>query len=91
MEQPLIDFNSYPLKIALKRLLKDKATKKILYGRLIPTSTLEIVLMIGFRFLRLFLLTALPLSLGLTSRLRPSLNVLGRRLKSTLLAGWSIL
>lgn len=28
MEQPLIDFNSYPLRIALKRLLKDKATKK---------------------------------------------------------------
>lgn len=28
MEQPLIDFNSYPLKIGLKRLLKDKATKK---------------------------------------------------------------
>ncbi len=28
MEQPLIDFNSYPLKIALKRLLKDKSTKK---------------------------------------------------------------
>ncbi|MEQ0488790.1 restriction endonuclease subunit M [Anaerococcus murdochii] len=28
MEQPLIDFNSYPLKIGLKRLLKDKSTKK---------------------------------------------------------------
>lgn len=28
MEQPLIDFSSYPLRIALKRLLKDKATKK---------------------------------------------------------------
>lgn len=28
MEQPLIDFSSYPLRIALKRLLKDKSTKK---------------------------------------------------------------
>ena len=28
MEQPLIDFNSYPLKATLKRLLKDKSTKK---------------------------------------------------------------
>lgn len=28
MEQPLIDFSSYPLRICLRRLLKDKATKK---------------------------------------------------------------
>lgn len=28
MEQPLIDFSSYPLRVCLKRLLKDKATKK---------------------------------------------------------------
>lgn len=38
MEQPLIDFNSYPLRIALKRLLKDKATKKFYTGD-IDTAT----------------------------------------------------
>ncbi|EFM25886.1 hypothetical protein HMPREF9225_0430 [Peptoniphilus duerdenii ATCC BAA-1640] len=28
MEQPLIDFNSYPVRLTIKRLLKDKSTKK---------------------------------------------------------------
>lgn len=28
MEQPLIDFNFYPVRLSLKSLLKDKSTKK---------------------------------------------------------------
>lgn len=47
MDQPLIDFNFYPVRLSLKSLLKDKSTKKILYGLPILMSTWGIVLMIG--------------------------------------------
>lgn len=56
MEQPLIDFNFYPVRISLKSLLKDKSTKKILYGLPILMSTWEIVLMIGLKSGKLLLL-----------------------------------
>lgn len=56
MEQPLIDFNFYPVRLSLKSLLKDKSTKKILYGLPILMSTWEIVLMIGLKSGKLLLL-----------------------------------
>lgn len=56
MDQPLIDFNFYPVRLPLKSLLKDKSTKKILYGLPILMSTWGIVLMIGPKLRKLPLL-----------------------------------
>lgn len=56
MDQPLIDFNFYPVRLSLKSLLKDKSTKKILYWLPILMSTWGIVLMIGLRLRKLPLL-----------------------------------